>query len=155
MTIKDKNKSNIGFNLNNRNMQYFDNIVQNKNIEDNNFYNTINSGFYINGGKNRNNSNFKNKKIDITRSVSTNYKSNRNKPKLKIVNLPEIPNSVNKETDYQRTDDYFYEQDNQRNVIGKFNYNYDLYGKGVGPFKTNNRNMSPNNLKIRAYDGFT
>ena len=156
MTIKDKNKNNYGnFNLNNRNMQYFDNVVQNKNIDDSNFYNTINSGFYINGGKNRNNSNFKTKKMDITRSVSTNYKANRNKPKLKIVNLPEIPNSVNKETDYQRTDDYFYEQDSQRNVIGKFNNNYDLYGKGVGPFKTNIRNMSPNNIKLRAYDGFT
>ena len=155
MTIKDKNRNNFGtFNLNNRNMQYFDNIVQNKNIEDNNFYNTINSGFYINGGKNRNNNNYKSKKIDITRSVSTNYKSNRNKPKLKIVNLPEIPSSLNKEEDYQRTDDYFYEADSHRNGIGKFNYNYDLYGKGTTPFKTNIRNMSPNNVKLRAYDGF-
>ena len=157
MTIKDKSKNNYGtFNLNNRNMQYFDNIVQNKNIEDNNnFYNTINSGFYINGGKNRNNSNFKNNKIDITRSVSTNYKANRYKPKLKIVNLPEIPNSINQEIDYQRTDDFFYEAENQRNAFRKFKNNYDLYGKGVTPFKTNIRNMSPNNIKLRAYDGFT
>ena len=156
MTIKDKNKNNYdNSNLNNRNLPYFDNIANSKNLDDSKFYNTINSGFYINGGKNKNNSNYKSKKIDISRSVSTNYKINRNKPKLKIVNLPEIPNSVNKETGYQRTDDYFYEAENQRNPIGKFNNYYDLYGKSVGPFKTNIRNMSPNNIKLRAYDGFT
>ena len=156
MTIKDKNKNNYdNSNLNNRNLPYFDNIVNSKNLDDSKFYNTINSGFYINGGKNKNNSNYKSKKIDVSRSVSTNYKVNRNKPKLKIVNLPEIPNSVNKETNYQRTDDYFYEAENQRNPIGKFNNYYDLYGKGVGPFKTNIRDMSPNNLKLRAYDGFS
>ena len=169
--IKTPNRNNSSINffsssnpVNKLNYELFEDVIKSKenDIEDNYNYD-LNIDSYDSRDNNKiNNKANKVNKMNNTefRSASSNInRTNKNKQKLHIVNLPDIidykNNDQKEKNNADKEVDNYNEAFNQILELRKINYENDLYRKKIGP-NTNKNSRNTNieyNNKMKVYSG--
>ena len=155
---KDQIKSNSGINfypssnpINKDNLEYFEDVFQNNNMQENNDLN-YNINYDIN-----NYSKKENKMNNTEFRTITSNRNQRNSQKLHIVNLPGIIDTRKKRNNFQKQIYGYNEAYNQILELRKINYDNDLYRKNKGPIKydksRNNKLFNEDKLRLNSYNG--
>ena len=154
---KDQIKSNSGINfypstnpINKDNLEYFEDVFHNDNMEEN-------SDLNYNINYDTNNYTKKENKMNNTEfRTITSSRNQRNSQKLHIVNLPGIIDTRKKGNDFQKRIYGYNEAYNQILELRKINNDNDLYRKNKGLIKydnsRNNKLFNDNKLRLNSYN---